>query len=195
MLIVQNFRRLVKLLSRRNMDPTISLIFTIMRLCTHMHSQSEHLFVKSTKETARVFLHYVKQPACLREISFTCFQTCNAVTSEIRFCDKISIFSVPSAVHPSVRKLLFSLSHLLRDHWLYFFETCLRCSPRSLVVSARKWFQSVDKCGLRRPSLIFTYIATPPKPLEEFCRNLAYEFLSMSRCVRPKMILVCQKMK
>ena len=29
------------------MDPAISLIFTIMRVCAHMHSQSEHLFVKS----------------------------------------------------------------------------------------------------------------------------------------------------
>ena len=31
-----------------------------------MHSQSEHLFVKSTKETARVFLYYMKQSACLK---------------------------------------------------------------------------------------------------------------------------------
>ena len=29
------------------MDLAISLIFTIMRLCAHMHNQSEHLFVKS----------------------------------------------------------------------------------------------------------------------------------------------------
>ena len=31
------------------MDPAISLMFTIMRLCAHMHSQSEHLFVKISK--------------------------------------------------------------------------------------------------------------------------------------------------
>ena len=43
------------------------------------------------------------------------------------------------------------------------------------------------------PFLIFTFIASPPKPLEEFRRNLAFEFLSMSRCVRPKMGSVCQK--
>ena len=60
-------------------------------------------------------------------------------------------------------------------------------------MSARKWFLSVDKCGRRQPSLIFTFIASLPKQLEEFCRNLAYEYLSMSRCVPPKMILVCQK--
>ena len=29
------------------MDPAVSLIFTIMKLCAHMHSQTEHLFVKS----------------------------------------------------------------------------------------------------------------------------------------------------
>ena len=46
---VQNFRRLDKLLSRRNMDPAISLMFTIMILCAHMHSHSEHLFVKINK--------------------------------------------------------------------------------------------------------------------------------------------------
>ena len=135
----------------------------------------------------------MKQTTCLIEISFTCFKTCNAITSEIRFCGKISIFFVPSAVHPFVRKLCFSLSHLLRDHWSDVFDTWLRCSPGSLVVFARKWFWSVDKCGRRQPSLIFTFIASPPTPLEEFCRNLAYKFPSISRYVRPKMISVCQK--
>ena len=181
MLIVQNFRRLEKLLSRRNMDPAISLIFTIMRLCAHMHSQSEHLFVKSI--TARVFLHNMKQSDCLMKISFTCFKTCNAITSGLRFCGTISIFSVLSAVHLSVNFFLVIASP--PRPLVVFFETCPRCSPRSLVVSARKW----------QPSLIFTFIASPSKPLEEFCRNLTYEFLSMSRCVRPKMILVCQKKK
>ena len=121
------------------------------------------------------------------------------VTSRIRFCGKISIFSVLSAVHPSVRPFVrnrfFSLSHLLRDHWSDIFKFCLRCFPRSLVVSFRKWFGPVDKFGRRQPSLIFTFIATAPKELEKFCRSLAYEFLSMSGCVRPKMISVCQKKK
>ena len=49
MQIVQNFRRLEKCLFRRNMYPAISLIFTIMRLCAHMHSQCERLFVKINK--------------------------------------------------------------------------------------------------------------------------------------------------
>ena len=49
MQIVQNFRRLEKLLYRRNMFPAITLIFTIMRLCAHMHNQSEHLCVKINK--------------------------------------------------------------------------------------------------------------------------------------------------
>ena len=147
----------------------------------------------------------MEQSACLRGISFTCFKTCNTVTSEIRFCGKISIFSVPSAIHPSVRpQTFFSLSHLLRDHWSDFSETCLRCSPRSLIVSARKWFRSVDKYGRPQPSFIFTFIASPPKPLEEFCRNhymhLNYSQcldmpLSMSRYARPKMISVSQKKK
>ena len=117
----------------------------------------------------------------LREISFTCFKTCDAVTSGIRFCGKISFFSVPSAVHPSVNCFLLIASP--PRPLVVFFETCLRYSPRSLVVSVRKWFRSVGKCGRRQPSLIFTFIASPLKPLEEFCRNLAYEFLSMSRCV------------
>ena len=31
------------------MFPAITLIFTIMRLCSHMHKQFEHLFVKINK--------------------------------------------------------------------------------------------------------------------------------------------------
>ena len=85
------------------------------------------------------------------------------------------------------------LLHLLRGHWSDFFEPCLRFSTSDLVVSVRKWFRSVDKCGRRQLSLIFPVIAFLPKPLEEFCRNLAYEFLLVSRYVRPKMILVCQQ--
>ena len=50
-----------------------------------------------------------------------------------------------------------------------------------------KCFRSIAKYGRRQQSfLIFTIIASLPKPLEECCRNLPYEFLSMSRCVRPK---------
>ena len=60
-------------------------------------------------------------------------------------------------------------------------------------MTARKWFWSVDKSGRRQPSLIFTFIASPSKPLEDFCRNLAYIFLSMSRCVCPKMISAVTK--
>ena len=63
-------------------------------------------------------------------------------------------------------------------------------------MSTRKWFQSVDKCGRRQPfDFHLKFVASPPKPLEEFCRNLAYEFLSMSRYVRPKMMSGCQKKK
>ena len=40
----------------------------------------------------------------------------------------------PTVVHKSVN--FSSLLHLLRDHWSDFFETCPRCSPGSLVVSA-----------------------------------------------------------
>ena len=36
-------------------------------------------------------------------------------------------------------------------------------------------------------------IASPPKPLEEFSGNLAYEFLSISRCVCRKIILLRQQ--
>ena len=49
MQIVQNFKRLEKLLSRRNMYPAINLTFSIMILCAHMHSQSEHVLVKINK--------------------------------------------------------------------------------------------------------------------------------------------------
>ena len=93
-------------------------------------------------------------------------------------------FAFMRIAKPSIRPPvnLFSLSHLLRDNWSDVFDICLRCSPSGLVVTARKWFRSVDRCGRRRPSLIFTVIASHPKPMEEFCRNLAYEFLSMSRC-------------
>ena len=50
--------------------------------------------------------------------------------------------SIRTSTHPSIN--FFSLLHL-RDHLSDFFKTCLRCSPRGLVVSARKWFLSVDK--------------------------------------------------
>ena len=135
-----------------------------------------------------MFLHNTKQSDCLRKISFTCFKTCNAVTSGIRFCGKISIFSVLSAV-----RKLFSRYRISSETTGRIFRNLSEMFPRSLFVSARKWFRSVDKCGRWQPSLIFTFIASPSKPLEEFCRNLAYEFLSMSRCVRLKMISVCQK--
>ena len=82
----------------------------------------------------------MKQSACLREISFTCFKTCNAVTSGIRFWGKISIFSKPSAVHPFVRKLCSHYRIFSETTGRIFFEMCLRCFPRSLVVPARKWF-------------------------------------------------------
>ena len=101
-----------------------------------------------------------------------------------------AIFKI--AICPLLNTLTISLSHLLRDHWSDFFETCLRWSPSGLVVYARKWFRSVDKCGRRQPSVIFTVIASP-KSLEEFCRNLANEYLSMLRYVRSKTILVCQQ--
>ena len=42
----------------------------------------------------------------------------------------------PTSIRPSIN--FFSLSHLLWDHWSEFFETCLRCSPSGLVVSAQK---------------------------------------------------------
>ena len=48
MQIVQSFKRLEKLLSRRNMYPAIKFDY-LMRLCAHMHSQSEHVFVKINK--------------------------------------------------------------------------------------------------------------------------------------------------
>ena len=97
---------------------------------------------KSTKDTARVFLHYMKQSACLREISFTCFKTCNAVTFGIRFCDKISIFSKPSAVHPSVRSSVnfFLIIASPPRPLVGFFRNVSEMFLRSLVVSARKWF-------------------------------------------------------
>ena len=68
---------------------------------------------------------------------------------------------------------------------LDFFKACPRCSPSGLVVHAR----SVDQYGHQQSSLFFTHITST---LEELCRNLAYEFLSMPRCVRLKTILVCQ---
>ena len=48
---------------------------------------------------------------------------------------------------------------------------------------ALKWIRSVDNYGRRQPSLVVTVIASS-KPR----RNLAYKFLSMSWCVRPKTI-------
>ena len=113
--------------------------------------------------------------------------------SVTRYGWTVAIFKFANC--PLLNTVTISLSQLPRDHWSDFFKTCLRCSASGLVVSARKWFRSVDKCGRRQLSLIFTVIASPLKPLEEFCRNLAYiyEFLSMSRCFRPKMILVCQQ--
>ena len=46
---------------------------------------------------------------------------------------------------PLLNTVTISSSHLLLDHWLDFFKTCLRCSTGGLFVSIRKWFQSNDK--------------------------------------------------
>ena len=102
-----------------------------------------------------------------------------------------TIFKI--AIWPLLNTVKITLLHILRDHLLDFFKTCLRCSPNCLVMHARKWFWSVDEYGHHRPSLIFTVIASFPKPLEEFCQNLAYEFLVVPRYVCPKTILVCQQ--
>ena len=95
-----------------------------------------------------------------------------------------------SANCPLLNTLTISFSHLLRDHWSHVFKICLRCSISGLVVSAQKWFRSVDKYGCRQPSLIFTVIASPPKPLEEFFETLHMSFSQCLDASRPKMILV-----
>ena len=105
----------------------------------------------------------------------------------IPVCQQIWPNGFKIAICPLLDTVTISLLHL---HWSAFFETCLRCYPSGLVAHARKWFRSVNKYGRRQPCLIFTVVVSPPKPLEEFCRNLSYEFLSMPRCVRPKMIVV-----
>ena len=102
----------------------------------------------------------------------------------------LQIVNHPPSVRTTFVLYLFSLSHLLRDHWSDVFETCMRCSPSSLVVQARQQFRSVYKYGQRQPFSIFTVIASPSKSQEEICRNFAYEFLSMPRCVSPKTFLV-----
>ena len=81
-------------------------------------------------------------------------------------------------IRPSIRPSVnvFLLSHLLRTTGRISFETCLRCPPRGLVVFARQWLWSVDKYGRPQPSLISIVIASPPKLLEEFYRNLAYGY-------------------
>ena len=118
----------------------------------------------------------------------------NRFWSVYKFGRTAAIFKIANC--PLLYTATISLSHLLRGHWSDFFKTCLKCLPiaSSQVVSARKWFRSIDKYSRRQPSLIFTVIASPLKPLEEFSRNLAYEFLSMSRCVRPKMSTNMAKM-
>ena len=56
-----------------------------------------------------------------------------------------------------------------------------------LAFNERKWFRSVDKYGRRQPSLIITAIASFPTLLDKLDQNLAYRFLSTSKCVRPKL--------
>ena len=91
-------------------------------------------------------------------------------------------------------RCVFPKTILVRPRQLVgFFKNFPEMFPYGLVVHARKWFRSVDKYGGRQPALILTDKASPPKPLEEFCRNLSYERLSTSRCVCPKMILVRQQ--
>ena len=84
------------------------------------------------------------------------------------------LLALPTVLHPSVHPYVrpsvnfFSLSHLLQDNWSDFFKTCLSCSPSGLVVSTWIWSRSVYKCGRQQPTLIFSVIASAPKPLEEF---------------------------
>ena len=100
----------------------------------------------------------------------------------------VAIFRI--TICPLLNTKTISLSLLLRDHWSDCFKSCPRYSPSGLVLHAQKWFRSVSKYDCRQPFLIFTVIASPPKSLEEFCRNLSHKFHSLPRCVRPKMILV-----
>ena len=127
------------------------------------------------------------------------FSQCVDVSAQKRFRSvnkygrTAAIFKIANS--PFLNIVTISLSHLPRDHWSDIFEICLTCSIYGLDVSARKWFRSIDKYGRRQPFLIFTVIPYPPKPLEEFCQNFAFELLSISRCVCPKMILVCQQIR
>ena len=45
-----------------------------------------------------------------------------------------------------------SILHLLRDHWLYFFEACLGCCLCGPFVHHQLWFWFLDKHGCRWPS-------------------------------------------
>ena len=102
-----------------------------------------------------------------------------------------AIFKI--SICPLLNTVTISLLHLLRDHWSDFFESCLRWFRYWSSCACLKMVPSVDKYGHGQPSLIFPVIASPPKSLEEFCRNLAYEFLSMPRCVHSKTIVVRQQ--
>ena len=98
--------------------------------------------------------------------------------------------SIHSSIYPSIRPSVRVRAYVRKRFLVIaspprplvsFFRICLRCSPNSLVGTARKWLRSFDKYGNRQPSLIFTVIASPPKQLEKLCRNFAYEFLSMCK--------------
>ena len=97
--------------------------------------------------------------------------------------------SVCPSIHPSINFFLFIASSP-RPLVRFFFETCLGCFSCGQAVLAQIWFRSIYKYGRRQPSLIFTVIALAAKPVEEFYRNLAHAFLTMSRCVCPKTISV-----
>ena len=68
----------------KNKYPVISSIFTIMRLYAHMHNQCGHLFVKINKRDGACVSLLHETISLFKEISFTCFKTCTAVTSGIR---------------------------------------------------------------------------------------------------------------
>ena len=65
----------------------------------------------------------------------------------------------------------------IQDQWSSGFKLALGCSTSDLVVSARKWFRSVDKYGRRQPSLINIFIAFSSDLLELYCQDSTILFI------------------
>ena len=119
-----------------------------------------------------MFLHYMKQSACLSEISFTCFKTGNAVTAGIRFCGKTpAIFDLQLyRIFSETTRGILSKPSMYR---------CIRPKMISFCQKQSRELLITQHCN----NLL---VASPPRPLVGF-------FKTCPRCSACSLVVYARK--